>query len=144
MGRYTFGGGSSDWAGSPYKLGAVYLWQTREATVTFWDSQVGGLQHTDLIYDSSSVTQVPTTTAGFIPLFQGPDGVESLWADDSVSGRRVRLFSPQGIPGTPGPAYPSVWIVDDLVAEGIPASAIPNQHFLLDMATGDFYQIMEV
>ncbi|MDT7847184.1 right-handed parallel beta-helix repeat-containing protein [Streptomyces justiciae] len=58
------------------------------AVVTFYSASTGGTQYTDLLDASSSpITQVVADAQGFLPRFQGPDGVVGMWASAGGSSR---------------------------------------------------------
>lgn len=98
MARHTFGGSLTDWtialgdvatAGSG-ATGPAALVQ-RGATISFWSTQSGGTQYTDLL-DSTGVaisTITSDATTGEIPAFSGPDGVPAMWADAGAGRQRI-------------------------------------------------------
>lgn len=101
MARLWFGGTSDDYVYFTVPFGAnrvVSIGST--TTLTFWSLASGGTQYTDLLLGGSPVTSI-TTANGFIPAFQGPDGVTQMWVD-SGTGTRT-LMQAEGVPGPTGP-----------------------------------------
>lgn len=90
MARYWFGGDIPSFVMNPDPDTHVVA-VAPGASVTFWDAQDGGTQHTDLLDTSNNgVTSVTADGNGAIPLVQGPDGVGVMWAqaDSSDTTRR--------------------------------------------------------
>jgi len=85
MARSTFGASLADFVVQP----SDGLWAVAAgAIITFWDSDDGGSQYTDLLDASSTpVTQVTADEFGAIPEFSGPDGVTGMWADAGGANR---------------------------------------------------------
>lgn len=66
-------------------------------TLTFWSAASGGTQYTDLVLNGSPVTSITVDSTGFIPTFQGPDGVTAMYADEGdVGGTRVKMVTISG------------------------------------------------
>jgi hypothetical protein len=62
--------------------------------VTFWDSQSGGTQYTDLLDDTgAAVTSATSGTDGSLPQISGPDGVSVMWADAAGGAGPRRLVT---------------------------------------------------
>lgn len=61
------------------------------ATITFWTSQTGGVQITDLTdQDGDAISVVVTTATGQIPVFFGPDDdSNTMWADAGGTQRLI-------------------------------------------------------
>jgi hypothetical protein len=82
--RHSFGGGIADYVVA-YGAGGV-LELAAGASVTFWDSPVGGLQY-DLVDANEAEIPGGTVTAdeyGAIPAFgKGPEGIRAMWAQAS-------------------------------------------------------------
>lgn len=105
MARLNFGGTSDDYVFMPVTIGTNRLQALAgNIAVTFWTAQTSGTQITDLIFNGSPATSI-TTVAGQLPEFQGPDGVNQMWADAGAG--RVLLFA-QGLQGPVGPTGPSI------------------------------------
>src|SRR5262245_43176364 len=90
--RHWFGGNATAVADVDDVDGNDDLAQlTGEATVTYWNSQAGGSQYTDLVDAAGVATDHSTTSSGsdgwgrgvILPI-QGPDDVWEMWA--SVNG----------------------------------------------------------
>lgn len=83
--RYEYGAGMADFVVQP----SDGLWGVAPgAVVTFYSASTGGTQYTDLLDASSSpITQVVADAQGFLPRFQGPDGVVGMWASAGGSSR---------------------------------------------------------
>jgi hypothetical protein len=93
--RYGFGGDMPGWA---YTVSGSVISMAGGVTITFWDSETGGSQYTDLAGASdgsspmTSVTSSDGTGArplGSIPRFWGPDGVTVMWAGVGASARQL-------------------------------------------------------
>lgn len=96
--RHAFGADLSAWATD---LGALATSQSGlsgyqalfipNVEITFWDSVSGGTQYTDLLDNLGTATMsITTDTNGEFPLFNGPDGVVTMWADGSGDGSGPR------------------------------------------------------
>lgn len=87
MARFTFGATLADYVVQP----SDGLWGVGSgAQVTFWTLPDGGTQYTDLIDSTgAAATFITADEYGFIPSFQGPDGVTGMWVD---SGRPTRAW----------------------------------------------------
>lgn len=86
MTRHMYGQGPSDWTFSVGAANAATL--AGSITITFWNQSTSGTQYTDLLDASGSpITSVTSSDGssglpiGTIPLFFGPDGVTTMWAD---------------------------------------------------------------
>ena len=91
MSRSDFGGTSND-----FLFKATPFMRLTAGTLTFWSAASGGTQYTDLLLNGSPVTSITVGTDGFIPTFQGPDGITAMYADEGdVGGNRVRMVAPQ-------------------------------------------------
>ncbi len=67
--------------------------------VTFWDSETGGSQLTDLLdANGNPVTSVTSASDGSLPQISGPDGITSMWADagGGVGPRRLTVATDLG------------------------------------------------
>lgn len=95
MARNTFGGSAADFLFSATSAGLIRL---TSGTLTFWDAEAGGTQHTDLIWGGTPATVIPVSTDGQVPTFEGPDGVTQMWAD--AGGGRVLMVSMAGVAET--------------------------------------------
>lgn len=107
--RYSFGGGIADWAFSTVTVsGTADLAQlTGSAVVTFWTTETGGSQYTDLLDGDgqpiSTVTAADgagTRAKGQIPPFKGPDGVTKMWAQ-AGTGPRALMITTDAADATP-------------------------------------------
>jgi len=96
--RHWFGGGPADWGFQTADNvdGVDNLVQLAGGTtVTFWNSESGGTQYTDLLVDGDPADQVVTDDGsggrevGSIPPFRGPDGITRMWADGGAGARYV-------------------------------------------------------
>lgn len=87
--RAQFGGTTADFVGNRT---AGNLLRLAPAAVTMWDAQVGGTPHTDLLLNGAPVDSVRAGSDGQIPIFQGPPGVQMMWADPGT-GVRVLVIS---------------------------------------------------
>ncbi|WP_329338606.1 hypothetical protein OG866_27160 [Streptomyces sp. NBC_00663] len=85
MARYEFGAGMADYVVQP----SDGLWGIAPgAVVSFYSASTGGTQYTDLLDSGSNpITQVVADEQGFIPRFQGPDGVVGMWASAGGTSR---------------------------------------------------------
>ncbi|MFI8531052.1 glycosyl hydrolase family 28-related protein [Streptomyces aquilus] len=85
MARYEFGAGIADYVVQP----SDGLWGVAPgAVVTFYSASTGGTQYTDLLdAGSNPITQVVADAQGFLPRFQGPDGVVGMWASAGGASR---------------------------------------------------------
>lgn len=85
MARYEFGAGMADYVVQP----SDGLWGVAPgAVVTFYSASTGGTQYTDLLdAGSNPITQVVADAQGFLPRFQGPDGVVGMWASAGGAAR---------------------------------------------------------
>jgi len=90
MARASFGGGVADFVVTAAAPGDPLRFAS--ATLTFWDAETGGTQHTDLILGAAPVTSIPVGTNGQVPTFQGPDGVYVMWAS-AGGGERVQMVA---------------------------------------------------
>lgn len=83
--RYEFGAGMADFVVQP----SDGLWGIAPAAVvTFHSASTGGTQYTDLLdAGSNPITQVVADSQGFLPRFQGPDGVVGMWASAGGTSR---------------------------------------------------------
>ncbi|MFD4264023.1 glycosyl hydrolase family 28-related protein [Streptomyces sp. NPDC058534] len=79
MARYEYGAGVADYVVRP----TDGLWSVAPgAVLTFWSAADGGTQYTDLLNATGGpVTEVVADGQGFVPRFQGPDGVVGMWTD---------------------------------------------------------------
>lgn len=101
MARFAFGGGVADWAFT--SVDAVdgndnMVQQSGGIVITFYNTETGGTQHTDLLDSSggaaTSVTSSDGTdgrTLGHIPPFSGPDGVTTMWASAGGGARALMV-----------------------------------------------------
>jgi hypothetical protein len=100
MARHAFGGGIADFVVTAGSGGALLL--AAAATVTFWNAETAGTQHTDLLdLTEVAVTSVTSDSSGAIPRFFGPlDGdVRTMWAAASADGSGPRrLITATDIP----------------------------------------------
>lgn len=89
MARMMFGAGIADWTmSSDGESGAVEV--APNTVVTFWDSQVGGSQFTDLTdLSGNAVNAVTSDSSGQIPGLFGPDNVYQMWASAAGGPRAV-------------------------------------------------------
>lgn len=85
MARFWFGAGIADYVVAPVNAaGADFTVAFQPAaTVTFWDSQVGGRQLVDLLDSVGTATDHATAddNGALSARIQGPDGLDSMWAD---------------------------------------------------------------
>lgn len=86
MTRHMYGQGPADWTFSVGTGNAAVL--AGAINITFYNQATGGTQYTDLLDASGSpITSVTSSNGssglpvGTIPLFFGPDGVTTMWAD---------------------------------------------------------------
>ncbi|MFF9270419.1 right-handed parallel beta-helix repeat-containing protein [Streptomyces rochei] len=88
MARSTFGATLADYVVQP----TDGLWGVAPgASLTFWSAADGGAQYTDLLDPTgAAATFITADEYGFIPAFQGPDGVTAMWADAGGS-KRARI-----------------------------------------------------
>lgn len=93
MTRYIFGGTSADFV---FVVGPGNSVRTSGQSLTFWDSQSGGTRYTDLLVAGDVVSAVSVPRDGLIPVFSGPDGVKTMWADSGKS-TRILMVSAQTI-----------------------------------------------
>ncbi len=86
--RYTYGDTAADYvvaAGDASGTGKIALLRGG-VSVTFWDADTGGTQHTQL-QDAAGLAVTSITTVntggdyGYLPMFYGPAGVRKMWAD---------------------------------------------------------------
>lgn len=91
MTRFTFGGGAADFTFAEHMVGGQDYVTLAPATITFWSTQTGGTNYTDLVLNGVSVSSITASSSGGIPSFQGPDGVSSMWADGGAG--RVRMYA---------------------------------------------------
>lgn len=93
MARLMFGAGIADWTMAVDGVtGAVTV--APNSVVTFYDSQAGGNQYTDLtdLSGSNVLSSVTSNASGQIPAFMGPDGVFEMWAS-AAGGTRALVFA---------------------------------------------------
>lgn len=76
MARSDFGGTPGDTIWGERPDGTAYF---TGGTITCWSAQTGGTQYTDLLLNGAAVTQIVVGDDAQIPVFQGPDGITSLW-----------------------------------------------------------------
>lgn len=90
MTRSTFGGTDDDYVSSPFNIGGRKVHGALPNTiVTFWSAKTGGTQYTDLLNEAGgAVASITSDADGFLPQFQGPDGVLQMWAD-AGGGRKM-------------------------------------------------------
>jgi hypothetical protein len=83
--RYTYGGGIADYLVTP----SDSLWGVAPgAVVTFYSAADGGTQYTDLLTEGGTpITEITADENGFLPTFQGPDGVTLMWASAGGASR---------------------------------------------------------
>lgn len=92
MARSKFGGTHLDVVLAPYRFGQRHLAELRGGVdVTFWDAADGGSKVTDLLLDGSAASQIATDPDGYLPEFEGPDGVFTLYADAGFGRRFLTL-----------------------------------------------------
>lgn len=109
MARHWFGQSLTDWTmflGGVTEVEGVKFRAANAAgpvTVTFWDSETGGTQYTDLLDASGTpVTQIVTADGegalplGTVPRLQGPDGVTEMWADAGGGARYLMVATDLG------------------------------------------------
>lgn len=87
MSRSTFAGTAGDFLATISNGGLV---RAIPGSLTIWSAKTGGTQYTDLLLGGAPVTSIPVGRDGQVPQFQGPDGVNEVWAD-AGGGSRVRL-----------------------------------------------------
>ena len=106
MPRYHFGRGIADYVVQP----TDGLWGVpSSAILTFWDDPDAGTQYTDLLDASGTTTTTITADEyGFIPSFQGPDGVTGMWADAGGASRAWMEARDASAGGGTGGAYTSI------------------------------------
>jgi len=100
--RHLFGGGIADWTFQAVDGvdGEDNIAQVvGGATITAWNAESGGTQHTDLLDESGSPVDHVTTSdgtdgraAGTIPPFSGPDDVWAMWLS-ADGGPRLLTFT---------------------------------------------------
>lgn len=96
MARADFAGTVSDYVASTYRFGnSDLLALAGGVTLTFWDAETGGTQHTDLLLDGAATSTITSGSDGSVPVFSGPDGVTVMWAD-AGGGDRVRMVTTDG------------------------------------------------
>lgn len=108
MTRATFGGTAGDFLATVGPGGVV---RAAGGTLTMWDAETAGTQHTDLLLDGNPVTTIPVGNDGQVPTFQGPDSVGSMWADAGFG--RVRLLSDQTATALDSDAFVAGVVTDD-------------------------------
>lgn len=107
MARFPYGGGLSDWTfGTVDGISGIdnLLRAIGNITVTFWTTEIGGTQHTDLIGpDGQPATAIVSAVevaggraVGQIPPFQGPDGVKRMWAQAGDGPRALMVTTDPG------------------------------------------------
>lgn len=122
MTRATFGATAGDFVSS---VGPGHTLRVGPATLTLWSAATGGTQHTDLLLNGSPVTSIPVGSDGQVPLFQGPSGVNEVWAD-AGGGSRVRLV----------PDIVGLLTSEDAAVAALLASPTSDTRAAADAATG--------
>ena len=96
MARSDFGGNHYDWTTVLVTLSQRLVPSVQPTTLTFWDAESGGTQHTDLFLAGAPVTSIQAGPTGQVPGFKGPDGVTSMWVDGGA-GRVLMRANPPAI-----------------------------------------------
>lgn len=89
MARSTYLGTANDLIWGSAGPGASPRVPSKDVTLTFWDAQTGGTQHTDLLLDGAPVSEVVIAAADLpgTPAIQGPDGVnDGMWVQAQIVG----------------------------------------------------------
>src|SRR5207253_237345 len=86
---------------SSYTFAGRQLLDLAPASLTFWSAKTGGTQYPDLLLNGVATSAITVGEDGQIPVFQGPDGVTSMWADGG--GGRIKIVANSG-PTDPGVA----------------------------------------
>jgi len=106
MARHLYGGGLADWVFDPDTDDKPVL--VGGATVTFWTSQTGGSQYTDLTANaltapgSGEFDHVTSDDGsggfglGIIPTFYGPDNIFQMWASANGGDRLLIMANDIG------------------------------------------------
>lgn len=110
MARFTFGGDIHDLVARPDSAAGGALKPAPGITVQFYSASSGGSPLTDYLVDAdgngtfeTAALSITVLATGYLPDFQGPDGVSVLYYDpdpNDVDVRRVRLVARDA--ATPG------------------------------------------
>ena len=94
MARSTFGGTTADWVYSKWRFGQRDLLALGSgARLDIYSAKTGGTHYTDLLDANGGACSFILFTGYQVPVFQGPDGVIEVWADDGDGGDRERMIS---------------------------------------------------
>lgn len=89
-GRANFGGTTADFTVDPN----APFFKGKAGTLTFWSAEVDGTRYDDLLFNGQATSGVAVPKSGQIPVFQGPPGVVSMWAEDGeASTGRVAIVA---------------------------------------------------
>lgn len=131
MARSNLGGGVGDFTFGVFNFAGKQLLDLEPATLTMWSAATGGTQYTDLLLASNPVTSIPVGPDGQIPVFQGPDGVTSVWAD--AGSTRVQMLALTDI-ATQVAAHAADVLGVVATTDGVMATAINTDGSLTDVA----------
>lgn len=93
-------------------------------SLTFYDAQTGGNKHTDLLFNGSPVTEIQVGTNGQIPVFQGPAGVVTMWAEDGDEAtERIQIVAMAEITARAASSAEEAWVATE-TAESAAAAAL--------------------
>jgi hypothetical protein len=81
MARFNFGGDIHDLIARPDANAGGGLKLAPGATIQFFSAATGGTVVTDYVIDGVNATSIVVKATGYLPDFQGPDGVDTLYYD---------------------------------------------------------------